>query len=541
MTRKLWQKFFLALAVTLVCIYGVIGLPGSMEELRANLRERIKLGLDLKGGSHLILQVQIQDATRSEADQTIGRLRADLSAQGIAYTSMERNDPQDVEEADSIEITISGVPIDRTSDFRSTIEDTFPDWLLSPVDSATWRLRMRPSALAALKGNTVTQSITTIENRVNGLGLTEPVIQQHGRADAEYEILVQLPGVSDPQRVMEILQMTALLEIQEVIDGPFLSRQGALTSRGGILPQNSEILNYSDRRSGELVNEWYLLNRTAVVSGRDLRNAQPRRDSQTNQWETSFSLSREAGRRFGDFTQAHIGDSLAVVLDNRIKNVASIESRIDTEGRITGMGGQQETSDLALVLRAGSLPASIEFLEQRTVGASLGADSIRQGVNSALLGVLLIMLLMLVYYKWAGVNAIVALTLNLVILMAVLSYFGFTLTLPGIAGVILTIGMAVDANVLIFERIREELRAGKGVIASLNAGFGKAVITIIDTNLTTIIAAAFLFAFGRGPVRGFAVTLATGLLANLFTSIFVSRLIFDVGLVRKQQVKELSI
>ena len=186
----------------------------------------------------------------------------------------------------------------------------------------------------------VTQSIATIENRVNGLGLTEPVIQQHGRADAEYEILVQLPGVSDPQRVMEILQMTALLEIQEVIDGPFLSRQGALTSRGGILPQNSEILNYSDRRSGELVNEWYLLNRTAVVSGRDLRNAQPRRDSQTNQWETSFSLSREAGRRFGDFTQAHIGDSLAVVLDNRIKNVASIESRIDTEGRITGMGGQ---------------------------------------------------------------------------------------------------------------------------------------------------------------------------------------------------------
>ena len=542
MTRKLWQKFFLALFVTLVCIYGVIGLPGSMEELRANLRERIKLGLDLKGGSHLILQVQIQDAVRSEADQTIGRLRADLSAQGIAYTTIERNDPQEVEEADSIEITISGVPIDRTSDFRSTIEDTLADWLLSPVDSATWRLRMRPSGLAALKGNTVTQSIATIENRVNGLGLTEPVIQQHGRADAEYEILVQLPGVSDPQRVMEILQMTALLEIQEVIDPtPYPSRQSALASRGGILPQNSEILNYSTRRSGELVNEWYLLNRTAVVSGRDLRNAQPGRDPQTNQWETRFSLSREAGRRFGDFTQAHVDDYLAVVLDNRIRNVASIQSRIDQEGVITGMGGQQESSDLALVLRAGALPASIEFLEQRTVGASLGADSIRQGVNSALLGMLLIMLVMLVYYKRAGVNAIVALTLNLIILMAVLSYFGFTLTLPGIAGVILTIGMAVDANVLIFERVREELRAGKGVIASLNAGFGKAFITIIDTNVTTIIAAAFLFAFGRGPVRGFAVTLATGLLANLFTSIFVSRLIFDVGLVRKQQVKELSI
>lgn len=541
MTRTLWQKFFLALTCTLVCIYGVIGIPGSMEELQANLQERIKLGLDLKGGSHLILQVQTQDAVRSEADQTIGRLRTDLSAQEITYTSIERNDPQNVEETDSIEITVTGIPIDRTSDFRSTIEEIFPDWLISPLDSATWSLKMRPASLAALKSNTVTQSIATIENRVNGLGLTEPVIQQHGRADAEHEILVQLPGVSNPQRVMEILQMTALLEIQEVVDGPYVSRQGALTSRGGILPQNSEILNYSTRRSGELVNEWYILNRTAIISGRDLRNAQPGRNSQTNQWETSFSLSREAGRRFGDFTQAHIGDSLAVVLDNRIKNVASIESRIDTEGRITGMGGQQESSDLALVLRAGSLPASIEFLEERTVGASLGADSIRQGVNSALLGMALIMLLMLVYYKKAGVNAVVALVLNLIILLAILSYLGFTLTLPGIAGIILTIGMAVDANVLIFERVREELRAGKNVVASLNAGFGKAFITIVDTNLTTIIAAAFLFAFGRGPVRGFAVTLATGLLANLFTSIFVSRLIFDVGLVRKQRVEHLSI
>ena len=228
-------------------------------------------------------------------------------------------------------------------------------------------------------------------------------------------------------------------------------------------------------------------------------------------------------------------------MDGQIKNVATIQSRIEDEGVIQGLSGEQEASDLALVLRAGSLPASVEYLEERTVGASLGADSIQQGVWSAIYGLSLIVVLMLIYYKRAGINANVALLLNLVILVACLCYFGFTLTLPGIAGIILTIGMAVDANVLIFERIREELKAGKGVVAALNAGFGKAFLTIIDTNLTTIIAATFLFLFGRGPVRGFAVTLAIGLMANLFTSVFVSRLIFDIGLSRKQQVKELSI
>jgi preprotein translocase subunit SecD len=230
-----------------------------------------------------------------------------------------------------------------------------------------------------------------------------------------------------------------------------------------------------------------------------------------------------------------------VVLDDRVKNVATIEDRITEEGRIMGLSGEQEALDLALVLRAGSLPASVEFLEERTVGASLGAESIRQGVRSALLGLAVIVVIMLLYYRRAGVNANVALLLNLLLLMAVLSYFDSTLTLPGIAGIILTIGMAVDANVLIFERIREELRAGKGVVAALNAGFGKAFLTIIDTNLTTIIAAAFLFLFGSGPIRGFAVTLAIGLIANLFTSVFVSRLIFDVGLASKQKVTELSI
>ena len=542
MTSKLWQKLALVVAITLVCLFGVVGLPSSLEEAKRNIEANIPLGLDLKGGTHLILQVQVQDAIRAEADQMIARLREDLNRQGILFDSIDRNDPQTIKEADSIALTVSGIPTESSGDFRSTINEVFTEWLHSPVDSTTYKLTMRPTTLAAVKGNTVTQAITTIENRVNGLGLTEPVIQQHGRADAEYEILVQLPGLSDPARVMDILQMTALLEIQEVLDGPFTSREQALSTNGGILPPNSEIQSERTRSSGgQSLRQWYILTRTPVVTGRDLRSASAGRDPQTNEWEARFSLSREAGFRFGDFTQARAQQGrLAVVLDNRIINVATIQERIQDEGRIMGLT-QQEATDLALVLRAGSLPASVEFLEQRTVGASLGADSIKQGIRSALMGMALVVILMVVYYRRSGINAVVALLLNLIILVAVLAYFGLVLTLPGIAGIILTIGMAVDANVLIFERIREELRAGKAVIAALNAGFGKAFLTIIDTNLTTIIAAAFLFAFGRGPVRGFAVTLAVGLLANLFTSVFVSRLIFDFSLSGKQKVQELSI
>ena len=543
MTSKLLQKLVFVVAVVLVCVYGIIGLPSSWEELKENVAANINLGLDLRGGTHLILQVQVQEAILAEARQVTGRLREDLNRQDILFDSIEPNEPRDVESADSIAITVSGIPPDRGADFRSTIDEVFNEWLYVPVDSSTWKLTMRPTTLAAMKGNTVTQAITTIENRINGLGLIEPTIQQHGRADAEYEILVQLPGVSDPSRVMEILQMTALLEIQEVLDGPYSSRSQAISQNGGILPPNSELLSERTRDGGgQSIQQWYVLNRTPVVTGRDLRNAQANRNPQTQQWEALFSLSREAGVRFGDFTGPRAGQGrLSVILDNRIHNVATIESRIEDSGVITGLSGQQEAMDLALVLRAGSLPASVEYLEERTVGASLGADSIRQGVWSASLGMALVVLLMLVYYRKSGVNAVVALCLNLIILMAVLSYFGFTLTLPGIAGIILTIGMAVDANVLIFERVREELRAGKAVVAALNSGFAKALTTIVDANLTTIIAAAFLFAFGRGPVRGFAVTLAVGLAANLFTSVFVSRLIFDLGMSRKQQVKELSI
>jgi preprotein translocase subunit SecD len=528
--------------LTFGCLYYLVGLPTSWDEVVANLSRRIRLGLDLKGGTHLILQVQVQDAMKAEADQTVSRLRQDLARQNIPVDTIERNDPKTIEEADSIEIRVTGIPTDRIGDFRSTIEQAFPEWLAEGVSSTEWRLNLRPSALARIKRDTVTQSLATIENRVNGLGLAEPDIRQHGRADAEYEILVQLPGVRDPARVMQILQMTAQLQIKEVLDGPFASFQAAVAAHSGILPPNSEVLSFPERSAGgQVAEQYYILRRTPEVTGRDLRNARATRNTQTMAWETAFVLSPEAGVRFGQFTGANVGKRLSVVLDERIKNVAEIKDRINEEGVIMGLSGEQEALDLALVLRAGSLPAGVEFLEERTVGASLGAESIRQGIRSALLGLVVIAIVMVIYYRKAGVNANIALLLNVLLLMAVLSYFDSTLTLPGIAGIILTIGMAVDANVLIFERIREELRAGKGVVGALNAGFGKAFLTIIDTNLTTIIAAAFLFLFGSGPIRGFAVTLAVGLIANLFTAVFVSRLIFDVGLAGKQKVTELSI
>ncbi|MYB51204.1 MAG: protein translocase subunit SecD [Acidobacteriia bacterium] len=538
MKSRFGLKIAIVAAVFLLCFWRVIGFSPSWDAIKQNLSDNIALGLDLKGGTHLILQVQVQDALKSEADQTIDRLRTRLARADISYTGIRRNDPGSIEDADSIEIQLEGTPTDRVSDVRAILDEEAPSWLAASSGASTFALTLRPSELLRLKAETLQQSMSTIENRINGLGLTEPVIQQHGRAEAEHEILVQLPGVSDPARVMNLLQMSAQLEITKEIGGPYGSPEAARSQNNGILPANSELAHYTDRGR----NDWYLLERNPIVTGRDLRGATAGRDTQNpGAWQVSFSLSRQAGQRFGIFTAANIGQNLAVVLDNRIQSVASIESRIESEGVINNIDSQTEALDLALVLRAGALPASVVYLEERTVGASLGADSIRQGVRSAMYGVAIIVLMMLVYYRSAGINANVALFFNLLILLAVLSAFGFTLTLPGIAGIILTIGMAVDANVLIFERIREELREGKPVVAALNAGFGKAFLTIIDTNLTTIIAAAFLFLFGRGPVRGFAVTLAIGLLANLFTSVFVSRLIFDLTLWRKQQVKEMSI
>jgi preprotein translocase subunit SecD len=284
------------------------------------------------------------------------------------------------------------------------------------------------------------------------------------------------------------------------------------------------------------------VNRAPVITGAEVRSATSSTDSdQPGRWETNFVLSQNGGDRFGKFTGANIQSDLAVILDKQIVSVAVIQSVINDRGRINGLSTQQESSDLALVLNTGALPASIEYAQEDTVGPSLGTDSIHEGIYAAIAGMLAVVIVMLVYYKKAGINAVLALILNTIILIAALAYFGATLTLPGIAGIILTVGMAVDSNVLIFERIREELRAGKTIPAAIANGFGKAWWTIVDTHVTTIVSCLFLFLFGTGPVKGFAVTLVIGLCANVFTAVWVSRVIFDWELSSGKEMTELSI
>jgi len=353
---------------------------------------------------------------------------------------------------------------------------------------------------------------------------------------------VQLPGVDDPARVKEIMQSTAMLEIKQSLGGPYSSEQAALQDKGGVLPPDAVLMPGKSigSRDTETGEAWYIISRASAVTGRDLRTAEPSTD-ENGQPAVRFILTSEGGRKFYSFTSAHVGDYLAVVLDNKVQEVAVIKDAIRDNGIINGRFTQQQTQDLSMTLRSGALPAGIKYLEERTVGPSLGADSIRSGVRAAIIGMLAVLIFMLIYYRWAGVNADVALILNLVILLGFMGYFGAVLTLPGIAGVILTVGMGVDSNVLIFERIREELRNGKTPPSAVEQGFSHAWITIVDTHVTTIVSAAILFIFGTGPVKGFATTLVFGLLANLFTAVFVSRVIFDWVLSRKQRGEALSI
>jgi preprotein translocase subunit SecD len=348
-----------------------------------------------------------------------------------------------------------------------------------------------------------------------------------------------MPGEDDPARVKSILQQAAVLELCEVKDGPFPGMDAALQKHGGIRPVGTKLVRQAPGPAvqGET---WYLVASAPVISGRDLRNAQPSRD-EFGRWETSFQLSQEAGRRFGRFTEANVGNRLAIVLDNMVRSAPVINSRIDDSGVIQGAANEQDAADLALILRSGSLPAGLVYLQETTVGPSLGADSIRQGLVAGVVGLIAVVVVMLLYYKMSGLNATIALILNAIVLLAILSYFQAVLTLPGIAGVVLTVGMAVDSNVLIFERIREELRTGKSIPAAIDAGFNRAFLTIIDTHVTTVVSCAFLFIFGSGPVKGFAVTLVIGLIANVFTAVFVSRTMFDFSVSRNPRMASLSI
>jgi preprotein translocase subunit SecD len=551
MQRNLTLKASVIALTILGCLFGIIGfpkflggvgVPTSLTQLQANLRKNIHLGLDLIGGSHLVLQVQVQDAAKTEADQTIENLRDATKAAGIIVAGYDRNDPQTLQETDSIQINIHGVDQGKTQQFRSLVGDKYPDWVLTPLNATDYKMNLKPSALVELKRNTVAQERDTIERRVNALGLTEPTVQGYGASDTQSEILVELPDVDDPARVKELIGSAAQLKIVEVKnEGPWKTREEALAAKGGILPLGTELLDWP-AGIGNGSGAWYLVSRAPVITGQDMRNARPAPDSQNpGRWECSFTLGQDGARRFAAFTGSNIGNRLAVVLDNQITSVATIQARIEDSGVINGLSSNEEASDLALKLRTGALPAGIKYEQERTIGPSLGADSIREGIVAAIAGLIAVVIVMLIYYKKSGINAVLALILNTVLLMAALSYFGATLTLPGIAGIILTIGMAVDSNVLIFERIREELRTGKSIVAAVDAGFGKAWWTIVDTHVTTIVSCLFLFMFGTGPVKGFAVTLVIGLLANVFTAVFVSKTIFDWELSRRQQVTALSI
>jgi preprotein translocase subunit SecD len=433
------------------------------------------------------------------------------------------------------------VPPEQRSNLLSIINERLPEYTESSGPENTYVVAMKPGALQDMKNHAVTQAIETIRNRIDQLGVSEPVIEEHGLG--QYQILVQLPGVDDPARVKDIMQSTAMLEIRQEIGGPYPTEQDAMSQNNGVLPPDSVLMKGTVVPTGTDAPSqpsWYVLSRSSAVTGRDLRGAEPTRD-ENGRPAVRFLLTGDGGRRFAAFTGAHVGDKLAVVLDNKVQEVATIQEQIHDEGRITGAFTEQQSKDLSMILRSGALPAGIQYLEERTVGPSLGADSIKHGVTAAVIGLLAVLVFMLIYYRGSGINADLALILNLIILLGFMGFFGATLTLPGIAGVILTVGMGVDSNVLIFERIREELRNGKTPPSAVEQGFAHAWITIVDTHVTTIVSAVILFMFGTGPVKGFAVTLTFGLLANLFTAVFVSRVIFDAHLNRHRAGEALSI
>jgi preprotein translocase subunit SecD len=491
--------------------------------------EKIRLGLDLKGGVHLVLRVQTDDALRVETETTAERLREELARQGLTVGSIATEDIRS--------FRVEGVPAERDADFRRLADDwTAGVFERIPGAGGTYTFTMRTGEANRLRQDAVTQALQTIERRVNELGVAEPTIAPHGTDD---QILVQLPGVTDVTRAKQIIRSTALLELKIVEDGPAPSREALLAGRGGIEPPDMEVIAGTTPPGGT-GPVYYLVRRVAGITGRDLRNARPTLD-ENNQPAVSFSLNAQGADKFGRLTSQNIGRQLAIVLDGRVQSAPVIEGRIYDEGRISGSFTQREVQDLSLTLRSGALPASLTYLEERTVGPTLGADSIRAGITASLIGLTMVTLFMLLYYRLAGVNAVLSIVLNLVILMGFMAYIGAVMTLPGIAGLILTIGMGVDSNVLIFERIKEELETGKSARGAVAAGFERVFLTIMDTHVSSLIAAAFLFQFGTGPIRGFATTLFFGLLANVFTAVFVSRTLFELILSRRPQTARLSI
>ena len=541
MGKNFATKLALIVAVLLFFAYGIIGIPHSTgrgfgDSLKQSLADRIHLGLDLKGGTHLVLAVHVEEALASATDRDVARLMATIqgTAPGVLVQKADPKNPA--------VISISNItPAQMTQVRAAATANEYNNYDVAGQPDGSLKMTMKPSAVTALEALTLDQSIETIRQRIDSLGVSEPTIQKYGLGDNQ--ILVELPGLDDPARVEEAIQSTSKLAVYAVAGGPFESDAAAMTALNNIVPPD-EMLVHGNATPNAPDSVW-LLQRASEVEGTDFRDARGGTDV-NGRPNIHFTLTTEAGDRFYKYTSSHSRTSatpgqMAIVLGNKVREVAGIESAIRDQGEITGSFSQAEVDNLSLMLRTGALPASISYLETRTVGSSLGAASIRQGVVAAIAGMAAVMIFMLIYYRGAGINADLALLLNLLILLGFMGYSHATLTLPGIAGVILTIGMGVDSNVLIFERIREELRAGKTAAAAVKEGFAHAWITIVDTHVTTIVSAAILFLFGTGPVKGFAVTLTFGLLANLFTAVFVSRLIFDSHLKNKDRTAVLSI
>jgi preprotein translocase subunit SecD len=538
MKKNLNSKIAAIVAVLVIFVYGIFGVPSGLsgKALLESMTRHIHLGLDLRGGAHLILQVVVSEAVSAETDNTVARIQQDLKAANLTFSQIYKPDPAKPEV-----IRIEGTSPAQASAVRSLLDNKYSGEydVTGGGGDASFTVTMKPLVETALEEKTVQQAIETIRDRVDTLGVSEPVIQEYGLG--KDEILVELPGISDLDRVKAIIQSTARLEIHAVVGGPYQDEQAALGSVGGTLPPDEELVHGSGAlATGSDADSVYVLQRVSIVAGSDFRSADPGTD-QNGLRNVRFTLTNEAGDKFYDYTSANVGHSMAVVLGGRVKEVANIKSAIRDSGEITGSFSADEVEILSKMLRTGALPASLNYLEDRTVGASLGADSIKEGVTAAVVGVLVVMAFMLVYYKSSGINADLALFLNLVILLGFMGFSGATLTLPGIAGVILTIGMGVDSNVLIFERIREEIRAGKAASAAVDQGFAHAWTTIFDTHVTTIVSAGILFLFGTGPVKGFAVTLTFGLAANLFTAVYVSRVIFEAHLNRMKPGQMVSI
>ena len=567
--RNLLQRSIIIAVITLVGFYIVIGPHGRRPHARdftpsgikENLAQNIHLGLDLKGGSHLVMRVKVEEYLK--------RLTEDSA---IAAQNFAREAGFDVKEthaettSGNYRVVLQVGDPSKTKEIRDLVEPKVDlretsGWTFSASgNTLTWTLSS--SAQRTLADAATEQALKIIETRINAVGVTEPTLQRHGGQNS-HEILLQMPGIQDPEHVKKLLVGQSHLELVHVISTPapapaqtYASEAEAIASlnSGGKIPANRRVLPYTERPelagqnananpNAQATKKWVVVESPAIIDGAQLRSATANQSrAGADEYEIDFALKDAGSKKFGEWTGANINEYMGVMLDNEVKSIAFIKGQIFDQGQITGRFSKQSADDLALTLRSGALPAPLEYQEERTVGPSLGADSIRSGVRASLLGLTLVVLFMLIYYRGSGINAVIALLLNMILMLAGLIIFGATLTLPGIAGIILTIGMAVDSNVLIFERIREEIRSGKTIPSAVEQGFGHAFVTIIDTHVTTIVSSLFLYAFGAGPIRGFAVTLVLGLLVNLFSAVYVSRTIFIWLLSRKgKRVESLSI